>query len=346
MSTETLEWLNTQTLIGYTEKRGGNAWHWRAWAQGEESNHYPGAIPIEDVRRRLFSWEPVSVKMAAVIPAELAGTKTTSTIIVPDRQIIVRSDNLQPLGVFKAGYKVHNYDEWLLRNVSTILDDDLQIGSAGLLQNGAQAWVSVEVPENIVTPEGVEFRPVLNAATSCNGTLATQLKRSKNLPVCDNTLAAELHSAGERTKWKHTKNSLGQIATVREALAIVHSMTAEFTAEIKSLCKSKVTPKQWQAVLDALVPLPEEKGRAHTFATRKRDELQGLWTTDPRVAPWKGNAWGVWQAFNTYNQHIIPIKNKTKVHRFERNQGLLLTGLAEQDDAEVLTVIKQVVGVS
>lgn len=32
MSAETLEWLNTQTLIGYTERRG-NAWHYRAAAR-------------------------------------------------------------------------------------------------------------------------------------------------------------------------------------------------------------------------------------------------------------------------------------------------------------------------
>ena len=43
MSRETLNWLNTNTLIGFTDKRG-NAWHWRAQEQDGASNHYPGPI--------------------------------------------------------------------------------------------------------------------------------------------------------------------------------------------------------------------------------------------------------------------------------------------------------------
>jgi len=56
MSKETSEWLNQNVLVGYTETRG-NAWHYKASDQGEEANHYDGAVPLEDVNRRLFDWE-------------------------------------------------------------------------------------------------------------------------------------------------------------------------------------------------------------------------------------------------------------------------------------------------
>lgn len=39
MSRETLTHLNTQTLIGYTSKRG-RAWHYRVENQETEPNHY------------------------------------------------------------------------------------------------------------------------------------------------------------------------------------------------------------------------------------------------------------------------------------------------------------------
>ena len=48
MSRETLQHLNTNTLIGNTDHRG-TAWHYRAEHQGDEPNHYPGPIPIADV---------------------------------------------------------------------------------------------------------------------------------------------------------------------------------------------------------------------------------------------------------------------------------------------------------
>jgi hypothetical protein len=53
MSRETLQHLNTNTLIGNTDHRG-TAWHDRVDLQTDEPNHYPGPIPIADVRRRLF----------------------------------------------------------------------------------------------------------------------------------------------------------------------------------------------------------------------------------------------------------------------------------------------------
>ena len=48
MSAETSTWLNTQTLIGFTDQRG-HAWHYRADDQGDEPNHYPSAVPVADV---------------------------------------------------------------------------------------------------------------------------------------------------------------------------------------------------------------------------------------------------------------------------------------------------------
>jgi hypothetical protein len=65
MSRESLEWLNRNTLIGFTDERS-KAWHYRASEQGSEPNHYPGAIPVADVKRRLFSWQalelPISIE--------------------------------------------------------------------------------------------------------------------------------------------------------------------------------------------------------------------------------------------------------------------------------------------
>jgi len=44
MSRETLNWLNTNTLIGFTDKRG-HAWHWRAQEQDGELIDGCGPLP-------------------------------------------------------------------------------------------------------------------------------------------------------------------------------------------------------------------------------------------------------------------------------------------------------------
>src|SRR5689334_1606755 len=143
MSRETITHLNTSTLIGQTAQRG-TAWHYRAEEQGDESNHYEGAIPVADVQRRLFNWSAESRPIAAEQPAELATMTHLSCdgqpvrwTPVEGRQAIVRSDNNHVMGIFAEGYERHQYSEWLLTSVANILDDDLTISSAGLLKAGA-----------------------------------------------------------------------------------------------------------------------------------------------------------------------------------------------------------------
>src|SRR5215207_2675723 len=143
MSRETLTHLNTQTLIGYTSKRG-QAWHYRAENQGAEPNHYEHAVPVADVRR-LFHWSPVEADVQAVAIDDTA----VQTYTDPTRKAIVRPDTGAILGIFRTGYKVHDYDRWLITNVEGILDADLHIGSAGLLRGGAVAWVQVEMVDTL-----------------------------------------------------------------------------------------------------------------------------------------------------------------------------------------------------
>jgi len=177
MSKESSQWLNQNTLIGFTNKRG-HAWHYRASDQGSEPNHYPDAIPIEAVQRRLFAWQAQPRPLYVEVP-------DCGLVEVEGKQAITCSDTGHVLGIFSSGYTVHQYREWLLDRVSTILDNGLSIGSAGLLRDRAQAWVSVEVPDNITTPEGVVFRPNLLACTSHDGSLATTYKRVVTNVVCD-----------------------------------------------------------------------------------------------------------------------------------------------------------------
>src|SRR4051794_20181705 len=206
MSHESLSWLNTMTLIGNTAARG-NAWHYRATEQGGEPNHYPGPIPVEEVKRRLFAWQAVPRRVAVEFPATVetmthlndAG-EPVHWVVQADRQAIAPSDRDHVMGLFKDGYTIHQYDQWLLQNVATILDDDLAISSAGLLRGGAVAWVEVSVPETITTPEGVAFRPNLLAATSFDGSIATTFKRTVTDTVCDNTRECALAEAGQQYK--------------------------------------------------------------------------------------------------------------------------------------------------
>lgn len=323
MSRETHEWLSQFTLIGFTGKRG-NAWHYRAG----DNNHYTGAVPIEDVRSRLFDWVPVSVPMQYTYDGKAYET---------DDQIIVRSDNGSKLGNFGSGYVIHEYEQWLLSNVESILDDNLQIASAGLLENGAVAWVQVEVPENVTTADGVVFRPWLNAFGSLNGRYASTYKTGVTAVVCDNTLGVAARENSPTVKIKSTVQSMSKLAGVRESLGLVMAVADDFSEEVHKLCATDFTDRQFEKLVEQLAPVTEDmKPRGVTMAGKKRDRLWGLWTEDSRVAPWHGTAWGALQADNTYRLHEGIIKGD---NRAERNMKRTLSGESEQADADTLSRI-------
>lgn len=344
MSAETMQWLNANTLIGFTDKRG-NAWHYRASDQGDEPNHYAGAIPVEDVERRLFHWTPVegTVETRYRVPDGDGKTQRLS-LVDKTRKTIVRPDTGAILGIFRAGFQIHEYREWLLLQTSLILDADLAIGSAGLLRGGAVAWVQVELEDTIETPEGVAFRPFLTAATSLDGSLASTYQSGAQVVVCDNTLSAALSDKSQQLKIKHSKRSLGRLSDVRAALGIVHAAADDFAAEVKQLCSVTVTEQQWGKFVDAHTGLAgmtdSTSARARTNARNLGDELTKLWHEDIRVTPWRGTAYGVLAAVNTYAHHVQPLRGDAI--RAERNQLRTVTGEIDELDARTLQTLQRV----
>lgn len=344
MSAETATWLNTNTLIGFTDKRG-TAWHYREELQGEQNNHYAGAIPVQDVRDRLFHWKPVE----GDVTTTFVTASGVTTITDPTRKTIVRPDTNTVLYVPKKGFTIHDYDTWLIRTVETITDtatgsddESLQVGSAGLLKGGAVAWVQFELPETVKTPEGVDFRPFITAATSLDGSLSSTYNTGAQVVVCDNTLSAALGDVNaKQIKIKHSTNSIGRLAEVRAALGLIHNVADTFAAQVATLCSTEVNDKAWAAFLAAHVGVPAEDAseRSKTIARNKWDALRALYNNDERVAPWKGTAFGVLQAVNTYTHHVQTVRGAS---RQERNAERSVTGKVDALDALTLETLNKV----
>jgi phage/plasmid-like protein (TIGR03299 family) len=331
MSMETREWLSNNTLIGFTEKRG-NAWHYR---QGD-NNHYVGAIPVDDVLKRLFSWSPVKV-------AEQWTDPKTGALVTGKDIVIVRDDMTgagAKLGTFTDGYQLHPYPQWLVNNVFTIVDaagDELGVSSAVLLKGGKIASVQIETPETFRAAAGVEFRPFLTASSSFDGSISTQYGLMNTMVVCDNTLNAGLNERGKKIKIRHTRNSLdGMVQAARDALGLIHSAADDFAAEVAELTALELTSRGFDEIVAELTTVDEDASkRSVTMAQNKRDKLYGL-RTDERVEPWWGTAFGGVQLLNTYRQHLQTVKGATRPERNMLNNVLGQTETQNNQDRELV----------
>lgn len=340
MSRETIQWLNENTLIGFSDKRG-KAWHYR---QGTD-NHYTGAVPVEDVRKRLFDWHAVE---QPVLVGETVGDEDSLILpgpVADGYKAWVHPKTGDVLGVHKATRALHQYDEWLLDIAEPILGQGVEIGTAGILRGGRVAWVQFEVPETFRTPEGVTFRPFVLARSSMDASIATTWSRSITNTVCDNTMnvAAGEHG-GQRIVFRASGNNDVKLRDAREALGLIDATASDFQAQVATLTATPFSHRDFLALTDIVVPgeRPETKDkRAWSHWERvqeKRQYLFDLYRFDERVGGWAGTAFGAWQAFNTYDQHERKLRSSNRV---ERNQLFVLKGQQERQDAKILDTIME-----
>ena len=187
----------------------------------------------------------------------------------------------------------------------------------------------------------MEFRPFLTATTSLDGSIATTYQTGAQVVVCDNTLSAALNTADTKLKVRHSRNSLNKLTKVRDALGIVHQVADTFTAQVERLTNQPVTDAQWTRFVAAYCGTNDAKAsqRALTARREQADQLNRLWTSDQRVAPWRGTAYGVLAAANTYAHHYAPVRGAT---RAERNTERLITGKIHDLDSHILEILAAV----
>jgi phage/plasmid-like protein (TIGR03299 family) len=332
MSRETIEWLNTNTRIGDTDKRG-KAWHYRAGSD----NHFPGAVPVEEVKELFKPYEPIPQPLFVRVNGQYEQVDNFKGIAPTGNPGLLHA-------VPGAEYTIHGYQEWLLNNVTNLIDDDVHISSAGLLSNGAVGWVELSISET-QTVSDFEYRPHLLASTSVNGKYRTSFGRKVQAVVCDNTLHIASLEQGQSISFKHTKGSTPRIADAREALGLIVATGQEFEKELNELLSTPVSSKDFSRFLDGYVPLVGPDGKelgkaAQTQRENKRETLVKMWRGDDRVAPWSGTAFGVLQLTNTFFHHEKGVKGKTI--RAERNLLDAISGETLKSDAETMNILKSV----
>jgi phage/plasmid-like protein (TIGR03299 family) len=345
MSKESLEWLQNNIRIGYTDERGPAWWA----ADGEymaDGSHFAEGVPEEEVRRLL----DVPIVEAKLFAQYEDAEGTRQVVADPDRKVILTPDTGDILGIFKSGYRVHGYQQWTADQVASILDTSrgqLGVASVGLLRKRGVAFLQAKLQGTGMEVGGFEFCPYITAATSVDGTLSSTYAVGVEAAVCDNTLSAALASAVNRLKVRHSRNSAGKLAEVRSALGLVYQAADEFAAAAADLQSVDVSEKDFTAWLNEMRPIPAADpksstgGAKYSNAVKYHDTMRALWQYDRKVKPYAGTAFGILQLDNTYRTWTRNVSGADGA-RMERNLLNMVTGKTATEDAAALEVLAKV----
>lgn len=342
-----VEWMNNgNAMIGHTLNRAmweknpymlqdKQTGEWKTWWQNSTfQNAYPGAIPMDDVRSKLLNWEPQEANIAVklYVPEgheDAAGVDEQGTFIwVGDEahKAIVRPDTMEVFGYFgRDSYEVHNYEP-ILAKCEQIVDTELDLASVFLMDGGAVFVAGMELPDTIVTNEGIAIRPRLQISTSMNGRFKTLFKRVAEIAICSNSFQGNLDGSGAEFKIKHTSKSMGYFGDIMKELSLFYKATEDYMALLDGMTRVAINDPQFMLIASTIhqIPAPETavgrngvmqvtNQRAITIAEAKRDRLITMWNSDPQVTPWNGTLFGAFQAFNTWNQWERPTQGMKSV---------------------------------
>lgn len=350
-SAETMEWLRNNIRVGFKSQRGPAWWANGAktkagdWTEIPDGSHFDGPVPIEVVLATL----DVKLVKGQVHVTYVDENGDRQVAADAGTQPIVNQRTGKIFSYPKEGYAIHPYIETLHGFVQRIqYDEQVGVGSVGLLKNGGVAFLQAVLPETFEVA-GYGFVPYITAVTSADLTRRTIFTTGFDGAVCDNTVDAAILGALTQFGFKHTRNSMPQVQQVRERLGIQLAKSGELiSGAIEDLLKVDVSDDEYTAWKDEMVSLKDEKGqpktkRGLTWAEGKRDEYDRLWTKDDKVAPWAGTGFGILQLDNTWRTWNAKI-TRVEGGRFERNLSNNMFGISAKADALALETLASVKG--
>ena len=127
--------------------------------------------------------------------------------LIPNKKVLVRSDNQAPLAVVSDRYKVVQPKQVIEFFESVIKENGFKMSTAGALKGGKRVWAMADTGKDFHV-NGDRVGAHLLLATAYDGTFATTAQFTSIRVVCNNTLGFSLARGGEGgiIKIPHTQN--------------------------------------------------------------------------------------------------------------------------------------------
>ena len=246
------------------------------------------------------------------------------------------------LGIVGEKYKVVQ-NEQLFDFGDNLLHGGASWESAGSIKNGTIVFGSLVVPKEFtLDAKGAndKTKTYLLVHTSHDGSVSVQASITPVRVVCQNTLNLALGSVKQSFKLRHTATVEGKIQLARETLGLTFNYMDNFEKEAKALFETSVTDLEFNKIITAIYPKPDELNKQGlTVWSSKIDLINDLYFDSPTNANIKGTAWGV---FNTLTERLDYFRGERKTKNGAQNKLANASGFDPVTNAEKNKLFRQV----
>jgi phage/plasmid-like protein (TIGR03299 family) len=242
-----------------------------------------------------LDWNVVSCPLNVTLPD---GT----TRQVPNRQVLVRDDNFDQVGVVGNRYEI------VQNSVITGLVDPLvsegllEVTNVGYLGTGSKVFIQAQMTEEYQIV-GENHRAMLTLMNSHDGTTPLSAGVTDTRVICQNTFAMAMEDMSTRLRHKAGVNE--QALKITETIEFVNQRMANYAKAAETLATTPATVSQ----VDELIR--SAYGKKENETVRNRDEIVNLFFSG------KGNEGRtMWDAFNAITEFNTHASGKTAETRF------------------------------
>ena len=242
-------------------------------------------------------------------------------LTMPDRHVLLRSDNGNPLSIVSDDYKIVQPKEVVEFYRDLVKDSDFTLETAGALDEGRKVWALARSNyTGFANPEGNEDQlyGFLLLATSCDKTLATTAAFTSIRVVCQNTLQFAMEEIKGQPPTKSIKvphNHRFVENEVKTKLGLINTAWETFINKVKHLTQIPIEDGEVYDFYKELF-IPADPKKKEQLSNKAALEIQSLMScfkngVGQNLTTAKGTAWGLVNAVTYYVDHDRKSSNQS-----------------------------------
>lgn len=228
--------------------------------------------------------------------------KRREQVDVPNHFATVRMDTGRVLGVVGNRYEVVQNTESFRFFDPLVSRDEAVYETAGVIDGGRSMWLLARLPDYIrIGKRGDPIQKYLLLVNSHDGSSQIRCKLTAVRVVCKNSLSVALAGSDQEVKIRHTAQAPAKLEEAHQLLGLWNSLYQQLDYIFNRMALKKVSPKQLQEYVHALIPNTEAENNTRT--ENQRNRILELHEAGIGAEMHRGTLFGAYNSITEYVDH-------------------------------------------